>query len=96
MLVFHLIFAHRFVYNEGMPRLNVTIPTDALDMLNAFAAPGKRSSFIASSIRFYARKLERRRLAAELREGYLAGKDDAHAIDSEFESALLDGLEDEP
>jgi len=76
-------------------RVNVTLPEDVAETLKEMAGPRGQSSFIAQSVRFYARRLRRQRLLEELKEGYRATAREGLEISREFDSALIDGLDDE-
>lgn len=76
-------------------RLNVTVPKDVAETLKEMAGPREQSSFIANSVRFYARKLKRKQLLEELKEGYQATAEEGLEIAKEFDSTLMDGLDDE-
>ncbi len=76
-------------------RLNITVPRDVAETLKELAGPREQSSLITKSVRFYVRRLKRQRLLAELREGYTAVSREGLELSEEFDSTLMDGLDDE-
>lgn len=79
----------------GSVRLNVTVPLDVAETLKEMAGPREQSSFIAHSVRHYAKLLKRKKLMEEMKEGYLASNPAASELSKEFDSILMDGLTDE-
>lgn len=76
-------------------RLNVTVPEDVAEILKEMAGPRGQSSFIADSVRSHAKRMKRRQLLKELEEGYKATANEDLALAREFNSTLMDGLEDD-
>lgn len=76
-------------------RLNITLPEDVVETLKTLAGPREQSNFIAKSVRYYARRLQRKKLFEELKLQYEEAAADGLAVTREFDSALTDGLDDE-
>ena len=76
-------------------RLNVTVPQDVAQTLKEMAGPREQSSFIAESVRHYAKLLRRKKLHEEMKEGYLASHAEGEELSKEFDTTLMDGLTDE-
>ena len=76
-------------------RLNVTVPEDVAETLKEMAGPGKQSSFIANSVRYYAKLLKRKQLIEELKEGYTATSCEGLEIARDFDQTNMDGIEDD-
>ena len=76
-------------------RMNVTLPEDIAETLKELAGPRGQSSFVAESIRYYAKRIKRQRLKKELEEGYKATAQEDRELNAVFDSALMDGLEDD-
>ncbi len=76
-------------------RMNVTLPEDVAETLKEMAGPRGQSSFVADSIRYYAKRIKRRKLLKELEEGYKAAAKEDQELNQEFDHTLMDGLEDE-
>ena len=76
-------------------RMNITLPEDVAQALLENASEGERAAFIAKSIRYYVRALQRRALTRALKEGYLATRTESETISKEFEVAVKDGIENE-
>lgn len=79
----------------GSVRMNITVPQDVAETLKEMAGPREQSSFIAKSVRLYARQLKRKQLIAELKEGYQAAAREGASVSEDFDAALIDGLDDE-
>ena len=75
-------------------RMNITLPDEVANELNAMVDEGKRSAFIAESLRHYIDLLRKRELEADLAEGYKATKEEGQAIASEFELSDVEGWDD--
>ncbi len=76
-------------------RMNITLPEDIAQTLKEMAGPRGQSSFVAESIRFYAKRIKRQRLKKELEEGYKATANEDLALTRDFDQTLVDGLDDE-
>ena len=53
-------------------RVNVTLPSATLRLLDRVAAPGNRSRFIGEAVRFYIRQKGQSNLRQQLRQGAIA------------------------
>ena len=76
-------------------RMNVTLPEDIAETLKELAGPRGQSSFVAESIRYYAKRIKRQRLKKELEEGYKATSQEDRELNSDFDQTLMDGLDDD-
>ena len=76
-------------------RMNVTLPEEIVETLKEMAGPRGQSSFVAESIRYYAKRLKRQQLKKELEEGYKASAEEDLELSKEFDATLMDGLEDD-
>jgi len=77
-----------------MVRLNITLPSSITEELNQFAAPRKRSQFIAEAIKQRIRQLKEKKIEASLEEGYLATKNEGLEITKEFEAIDIEGWDE--
>jgi metal-responsive CopG/Arc/MetJ family transcriptional regulator len=71
-------------------KVDFTIPKDLDEKLRQTVKPRQRSSFVAQAIRERLAVLERERIVAALREGYLATHEEDAQINSEWEGATLE------
>ena len=76
-------------------RLNVTVPKDVAETLKEEAGARGQSAFIAESVRFYAKRLKRKRLMEALKEGYLATAKEGTELSKEFDDSLTDGFDED-
>jgi hypothetical protein len=76
-------------------RMNVTLPKDVAETLKELGGPRGQSSFIAESIRFYAKKLRRHQMQSELKAQYLEASGEDLDLVKDFEVTTADGLEDQ-
>lgn len=72
-------------------KVDFTIPSDLDERLRQSVEAGKRSNFVADAIREKLAALEREKVRAELREGYLATRDEDAEINRTWEAATLEG-----
>ncbi len=79
----------------GTIRMNVTLPEDVAETLKELGGPRGQSSFVANSIRFYARNLRRKRMQAELKAQYQEVNEEDVELSKDFEGTSSDGIEDE-
>jgi hypothetical protein len=70
-------------------RLNITLPLDAAEILKNVK---NKSAFIAEAIREYKRQKDKEKLVNELREGYIATKEEDSKIYKEWENTIGDGI----
>lgn len=75
-------------------RMNITLPSEVANDLNAMVSERKRSAFIAESLRYYIEQLRKKELETDLAEGYKATKEEGQSIASEFEASDLEGWDD--
>jgi len=75
-------------------RLNFTVPEDVAELLKERVTDRKRSSFVAVAIREKLLSLEREQLEKELIEGYSVRREEAAAINAEWEYATLENWPD--
>ncbi len=68
-------------------KLNFTIPEEIATRLKANVGERKRSSFVAAAISERLKQLE----DEQLKEGYLATREEDAALNEEWESATLEG-----
>ena len=72
---------------------NFTIPEDTSERLKAVVPDRKRSAFVAEAIEDKLKRLEQEQLTQALREGYVARRAEAAAINAEWEAATMEGWE---
>ena len=72
-------------------KVDFTIPRELQQRLKRAIQPRQRSAFVAAAIAEKLHAVERARLNAELREGYLATRDENARINGEWETATLEG-----
>ncbi|MFQ5637263.1 MAG: ribbon-helix-helix domain-containing protein [bacterium] len=75
-------------------RLNITLPKDLVNQLDAIAGPKKKSSFIAECIRRRIEEIEKEKLANLLQEGYQSARSESLELAKEFEAADLEGWDE--
>ena len=72
-------------------KVDFTIPKQLQERLKRAIQPRQRSAFVAAAIAEKLNALERARLNAELREGYLATRDENAVLNREWEGVTLEG-----
>jgi len=77
-----------------MVRLNITLPSFVTEELNKFAAPRKRSQFIAEAIKIRIRQLKDKKIETSLVEGYLATKNEGLESTKEFEAIDIENWDE--
>jgi metal-responsive CopG/Arc/MetJ family transcriptional regulator len=77
-------------------RMNITLPKDLANELDAFASPREKSRFIAESLRDRLSRLRREKLEKDLEAGYRARAQEARSLAKEFENVDLEGWDDNP
>lgn len=77
-----------------MSRVNFTIPDEVATLLNEQVPHRKRSAFVAAAIRDRLRRMQEDALSRELKEGYMARRDEGAAINAEWEAATLESWPD--
>ncbi|MDX5584222.1 MAG: hypothetical protein QNK20_04735 [Aureibaculum sp.] len=77
-----------------MVRLNITLPSSITEELNQFAAPRKRSQFIAEAIKLRIKQLKEKKIEAALEEGYITRKNEGFEITKEFEAIDIEGWDE--
>ena len=75
-------------------RLNVILPKDLAESLNAIAGPRNRSRVISESIREYLRQRKKAELEKLLEEGYRAAAKENITLVKEFEAVDVEGWDD--
>jgi len=75
-------------------RLNVTLPKDLAEALDAHAGPRKKSRYIAKAIRRQLEQDRKEALDRALEEGYRNAAQEGLAISKAFEVADLEGWDD--
>lgn len=75
----------------GAVKADFTIPMAILQRLKRIIQSQRRSAFVAEAIAEKLDAIERARLKAELREGYLATRDENAVLNREWEAATLEG-----
>jgi len=75
-------------------RLNITLPREVAEKLDALAGRKGKSSFIAECIRQKIAQLERERLRGLLIEGYESTKKEGLSITREFEPLDIEGWDE--
>ncbi len=78
-----------------LTRVNVTLPTELLQELEAVIGPRKKSAFIAQAIVETLARLRKEMLLKELEEGYSATREEGLALCKEFEAADLEGWDED-
>ncbi len=77
-------------------RINVTLPKELIASMNQIAGPhSRRSRFIAECLREHIRKMKKGGLEMQLEEGYRAAAKESIALAREFETAALEGWDEE-
>jgi metal-responsive CopG/Arc/MetJ family transcriptional regulator len=77
-----------------MVRLNITLPSSITEELDQFAAPRKRSQFIAEAIKLRIKQLKDKKIEAQLAEGYLAAKNEELEITKEYEAIDIESWDE--
>lgn len=72
-------------------KLNFTIPEDIAEGLQSRVSKRKRSAFVAAAVAEKLKRLEEEQLIKELTEGYQVRRVEDTSINSEWESATLEG-----
>jgi metal-responsive CopG/Arc/MetJ family transcriptional regulator len=80
---------------QALTRVNVTLPSDLLQELEAVVGPRKKSAFIAEAIEANLARLKKEMLLKELEAGYTATREEGLALCKEFEAADLEGWGEE-
>jgi CopG family transcriptional regulator/antitoxin EndoAI len=66
-------------------RINLTIPSETLDLLDKFAPKGDRSRFIHEAIQHYIAQIEKQKLTEQLKEGAkVRAARDLHLVEDWF------------
>jgi len=76
-------------------RLNVTLPAQLVQDLDAAVGPRRKSAFIARAVAESLERLMRQRLRKELEEGYAAAREQGAGLAREFEAADLEGWDED-
>ena len=76
-------------------RMNITLPEDVIELLKEHAGPREQSSFIAESVRMRAEQIKKQTLLLELKAQYQEAAGEALEINSEFETTMTDGIDNE-
>jgi len=74
----------------GMSRVSFTIPDEFGARLKKQVPHQMRSAFVAAAIRERLQRIEDEALSRELREGYLARREEDAGINAEWEAATLE------
>jgi len=77
-----------------MSKVNFTIPAETVALLNERIAHRKRSAFVAAAIRERLQLMAEDNLSRELKEGYLARREEDAEINAEWEVATLENWPD--
>ena len=73
-------------------KVNFTVPEDVVATLKSRVGERKRSAFVTAAVRDKLRDLEQKELKKNLREGYLARRDEDAEVSKEWEAPTLEGL----
>jgi CopG family transcriptional regulator / antitoxin EndoAI len=65
-------------------RINISIPSETLQLLNDIAPPKKRSQIIVEAVTQYANTIKRLQLREQLKAGYLANAESDRQIAEEW------------
>ena len=76
-------------------RINITLPKALIQLVDELSGPRKRSLFIAEAINFKVNQDRKTELEKKLSEGYRACQKESLDMASEFESADLEGWDDQ-
>lgn len=76
---------------QSLTRVNVTLPTQLVEDLEASVGSRGKSAFIAQAVRQMLEQLRRDTLARELEEGYAARAEEARDVSGDFRHADLEG-----
>jgi hypothetical protein len=82
---------HGDVQMGNMVRLNISLPLDVARQVDEVAGPGRKSHFIAETLRRRLREIKDQELQDALAEGYRARSEEASSLAREFEPADLEG-----
>ena len=80
--------------HTNMIRINVTLPRDLIDTLNALAGSRARSRLIKESIQAYIRDIQKTELERKLEDGYRASAKESMDLTRDFESVDLEGWDE--
>lgn len=71
-------------------KLNFTVPDDIARELKSRVKKSKRSSFVAEAVRERLEELKKKQLEQELKEGYLARREEDAETNQEWEKITLE------
>jgi len=75
----------------NMVRLNITLPDDLARQVDEVAGPGRKSRFIAETLKRRLQEIKDQELQDVLAEGYQARSEEASSLAKEFEPVDLEG-----
>jgi len=81
--------------NTENVRLNITLPKALIQLVDQVSGPRKRSLFIAEAILLKVKQDRQVEIEKKLSEGYRACQKESLNIASEFESADLEGWDEQ-
>jgi CopG family transcriptional regulator / antitoxin EndoAI len=81
--------------NTDNVRINITLPKELIQVVDAMSGPRKRSLFIAEAIAFKVKQNKKTEIEKKLSEGYRICQKESLDIADEFESVDLEGWDDQ-
>jgi metal-responsive CopG/Arc/MetJ family transcriptional regulator len=81
--------------NTDNVRINITLPKELIQVVDAMSGPRKRSLFIAEAIVFKIKQDKKAEIEKKLSEGYRICQKESLDIADDFESVDLEGWDDQ-